>query len=687
MTRAGVRRSLLGLAILSGSGFGAASESETPPGLRQEGVLVRVADAALLLGEQRAGELRTALAATPRVVAEGRYRVELRLEVEGALVLEGAGDTPSVDWIVYALEAGGSETGSSGSGRSENGGSSVAATAGLRLTLDAELHEETLSGTGLRLGASFELGPGTYRLRSLTRSSGGALGLDGSDLTLPAAGEPSAPLAVRVPGAPPWLCAGEARSDEPPVRPLVAVGKPLLVTAPGPATDGSGTAEFALLRDDGRLESRIAEATDDGAWRIDTSGLAPGRYGLRRAATGTEEPATGSAREVWVVADDGVEAWSRVRDPTREAGPGRSVSGVATAPRLDAAARAAAAGEVPEGLLVERVERSWRAVAAAAATEGAATGGEGRGGEAWAEAVEALRVLDLAAGPGVALAALERMEARWLAAEPGALLPLQALHQRSALRLLGVGVLDLGDAHGERARELARRVARGGDEARRAAADGLAATGGDLLALQLLGRAESWLAEAERLWPGHDAAILSLGALLEKQSRWGEAVSVLRRWVDAADDRSEAALRLALDLGRSGRSRDARERLQTLVEEGRPDWVASVATQELARSASREGRPDEAGRLLRAGLERWPRHPALPIQLAALLDAQGLEEESLELLRRLPETPAIEGEADRFRYNRWPRAGLRDARAAFAAACGGHWEALTRALAAGELAR
>ncbi len=176
-----------------------------------------------------------------------------------------------------------------------------------------------------------------------------------------------------------------------------------------------------------------------------------------------------------------------------------------------------------------------------------------------------------------------------------------------------------------------------------------------------LSRAEALYRRALKIDPENGDVVLALAAVHERLGRYGEAVDVLESmsWNRLAP---EARLRLAMNLQRQ-RQRDEAERLlRRLSDRGRVDWIRVIACEELAKLELERGDAEAAVRTLRRGLERWPGHPALEVQLAYVLDRLERPAEATELLekiggRALPHTPS-----ERYRYNEWPRTELDDGR-------------------------
>ncbi len=165
-------------------------------------------------------------------------------------------------------------------------------------------------------------------------------------------------------------------------------------------------------------------------------------------------------------------------------------------------------------------------------------------------------------------------------------------------------------------------------------------------------------------------AFLGLATSYEKRGLYDQAVPLFESLVAERPEYAGGALRLALNRARTGDVDAAKETLGELAARRDGDWVTLLAHQELARLLIDAGRMPAAADLLRRGLERWPGHSTLVIQLAWVLDAQGESDVSQELLEGLASVPPrgnvssvpLRGNfgsgartaGERSRYNRWP---------------------------------
>ena len=127
----------------------------------------------------------------------------------------------------------------------------------------------------------------------------------------------------------------------------------------------------------------------------------------------------------------------------------------------------------------------------------------------------------------------------------------------------------------------------------------------------------------------------------------------------------EGRLRLAVNLARMDRAADAEGILRELIEPGQPvpDWVQSVAVQELGRILIDRDEFDEAGVLLGSISETNPGDPTLPILVAYVSDREGRPSLKSDLSEALGQGAVATASSPRLRYSRMPRQALSDMRA------------------------
>ena len=147
---------------------------------------------------------------------------------------------------------------------------------------------------------------------------------------------------------------------------------------------------------------------------------------------------------------------------------------------------------------------------------------------------------------------------------------------------------------------------------------------------------------------------LCLAIESERRGDYKEAIAYLRRLVELHPESAEARLRLAINVSRVSREKEAEQLLAGLTHASvRPaPWVELVAYQELARLQLTLGRAKEAEKTVRAGLAAFPRDQKLLFQLALLLDLRGEDGDAQSALAEL--SPQAQGDGVRYRYTELP---------------------------------
>ena len=245
--------------------------------------------------------------------------------------------------------------------------------------------------------------------------------------------------------------------------------------------------------------------------------------------------------------------------------------------------------------------------------------------------------------------------------DPEVLLPLALLHAELYRSLRERKELYLAESARRTSADLAAAYAeRGGSES--VAAQALLSLAADLLASGVQSASRSMLDRALALDGRNEAVGLFLAASAERDGDYPRAVEVLERLIQAHPDSAEARLRLGINLDRTGKSAQAREILQRLTSETVPEWVKTVAFQELVRLQLREGRQDRAVALLRQAVARLPSQTQLAVQLAYLLERQGSASAAREILAGIKPRPQATDGSPRHRYGQWPTAALDEVR-------------------------
>jgi tetratricopeptide (TPR) repeat protein len=159
--------------------------------------------------------------------------------------------------------------------------------------------------------------------------------------------------------------------------------------------------------------------------------------------------------------------------------------------------------------------------------------------------------------------------------------------------------------------------------------------------------------QAVQLDGKNETALLGLATIYEKNAQYETTVKTLRSLLAAEPSHAEGRLRLAVNLRRLG-AKDADAEARRLLEalaSSESSWVGPLAVQELARLLREGGTLDEAERILRAGVSRFPDDGRLAIQLAAVLDRKGSPKEAAALVDRVLGGPAGRNVSGRFLYN------------------------------------
>ena len=212
--------------------------------------------------------------------------------------------------------------------------------------------------------------------------------------------------------------------------------------------------------------------------------------------------------------------------------------------------------------------------------------------------------------------------------------------------------------------QLAERMARQArsSEERREAADLLTSLSGYLLYSQRLGKTEELLALAVKEDPGNAAALMALAATREQRGDYVAALDVLETLLEVSPDSGEGRLRWGVNLTRTGKHSVASESLRLLLKADPEDWVAQVATQELARALTELGETAEALQVLESAAVKWPEQPSLRIQLAWLLDRARRSDQAGDWVYELASDSPQAAESARYRYLQWYEEGLDETR-------------------------
>lgn len=209
----------------------------------------------------------------------------------------------------------------------------------------------------------------------------------------------------------------------------------------------------------------------------------------------------------------------------------------------------------------------------------------------------------------------------------------------------------------------------GSDAARVVAGRALASLGGYQQEDGSIGSAAELFIEAIKLDPKCGAALLGQAALYEKLGQYKEALPLLETLSANQHNNSQARLRLAMNLARTGDRARAQAILSELMKSGVDGadaaslWVVALAYEEQARLLAEDGALRPAIETLRRGAEHFPASSEMLISQAFLLEragepgaAQGLVERAAKLAGSTAQ------DAPRWLYNRWPQDEFDEAR-------------------------
>ena len=192
----------------------------------------------------------------------------------------------------------------------------------------------------------------------------------------------------------------------------------------------------------------------------------------------------------------------------------------------------------------------------------------------------------------------------------------------------------------------------------------LTGLGGSLQEASMASVAVDLYRRALELDPGNRAALLGLSGLFERQGSYERALPYLEDLLRRDRDHREARLRLAINLLRLERRPEGEAELQRLRHDPQDDWILSLAYQELANLAARDGDHAGARRLLIEASERLPEDPSLAVQIAYLTDRIGGRPPDGELAAALKSDAQSSRPSPRSLYSRVCGQELQDLRVA-----------------------
>ena len=148
--------------------------------------------------------------------------------------------------------------------------------------------------------------------------------------------------------------------------------------------------------------------------------------------------------------------------------------------------------------------------------------------------------------------------------------------------------------------------------------------------------------------------LLALAVIHEALGQYREAVDLLREAYRIDRKPGEVRLRLAINMIRIGQRGNIVSLLEGCLEPEAPDWVRTVAYQELARYYRSQGQSKKAVALLERATAEPDAQQRLFLQLAALLDNAGQPEAAREVVEKLRSSPGQDVDSPRLQYSDWP---------------------------------
>jgi Flp pilus assembly protein TadD len=250
---------------------------------------------------------------------------------------------------------------------------------------------------------------------------------------------------------------------------------------------------------------------------------------------------------------------------------------------------------------------------------------------------------------------------------PELLVPVAQLHERAYLTYLARKEHALA-AHSrsltvELAEIYAERVE--GTPGRRFSSAVLTSMAGHLHAAFMDPLAANLYTRAAEIDPDNAAARLGLAGIRERHGDYEEATAALERLVETSPESGEGRLRLAVNLMRMDRSGEAEGLLRDLVDSQvrAPDWIYSLAVQELGRILVERDDFEAASALLERVAKQMASDPTLPILVAYVTDRSGRPSRKADLSESLRLGATGTEASPRYRYSQMPRQELAELRA------------------------
>jgi len=168
---------------------------------------------------------------------------------------------------------------------------------------------------------------------------------------------------------------------------------------------------------------------------------------------------------------------------------------------------------------------------------------------------------------------------------------------------------------------------------------------------------------AQMVDPSNPIALMGLGAAYERSANYEKAIDYLTRLLELDPENSVAALHMALCQMRSDMTlRDqGLETLRGLQRPEEPNWVRSIAFQEVARAQLSDDDVEAAEATIRRGLNALPGDQQLAMQLALVLDGKRRPKEALGVLKAI-EPGSEQVPSPRLTYDVWEPPNMQDIR-------------------------
>lgn len=609
--------------------------------------------AALLLSGQEGGNLPGVLVwcAEPVPTPEGRIPIRLYIELDGGVLLQNASpERVPLAVFAYALDDSGRIVGHLAHGV-------LVAGPGTR---------GALASGGLKFVARTELPPGTISLRLIARIYGTeAFFLTRQDfrLALPGSGEPtiSAPLFAQREGT--WLtvlqeglgeAAGCSQELVPSAMPVLDVSRPMEYGVTGTSWPADARVVLSVVDPQGRvLDDPVLEAGEPRAiagsgveltpFEIPPFDVPPGGYRLRlRLLDGTGEELASSYLPAVLLPIDAPAGWAGLDELARG--------------ETEPTPTPVADDEVSD----REMRRGYLA-----ALRLLAEGDQVAARRALAELERGVLAAESAKG----LLQMRRTElkvAGQLARRvPKSLPPVVLLHRDLYRTYSAYSESALASHSWLVAAELAEEV---GLETRwpppeRFAEGVLVSLATEVVQSSAPVTGAELLERALALNPTYGPALIGLAALRERQGDRTDAVDVLERLVASDPGNPEGRLRLGVNLARLGRTGAAERVLRSLLAGSPPEWILSIAAEELARLLVGDKRLDAAEEVLRGTIARVANNQRLAISLAWVLDLAGRPSEAVGVLEGVEALAGRRFDSARMRYSQWPEMGIYEIRA------------------------